>query len=330
LNKDFWTEQGYATFEHWLRTRKIQWSKSYSWNQKKRQVLEQDLLGSPDVELIPLTNKTDSVTDVDAVPIQVWNRWLRIRKTQWKVLRRKRQRRLAMTISGETKGINITDASTVNLCSRVALTSSPIMQNPELMVIDAMLEEEERRERERRNIQRPPFDISFIFDSSLGCPDDIIAKIFRYLPVLEHFKFLCISHKTRQQIKLRDTMWKQLIPTHWTIPRRPRKSWQDLYTSNLRVETERTRKQWDDLLSKASTILMQGDQLQAMERLINEGQRNGRHKLAKSYDINYASGVVCERNSILNLAVIHQRQSKLSETVSFLCHGSSFSLSFSA
>ena len=106
-------------------------------------------------------------------------------------------------------------------------------------------------------------------------------------------------------------MWKQLLPSHWTIPRRPRKSWQELYTTKVRFETERTRKLWDDLLSKASTILQHGDQLQAIEKIVNEAQYGGRHKPAKGYDIDYASGVVCERNSILNLAVIHQRHSKL-------------------
>ena len=187
----------------------------------------------------------------------------------------------------------------------------PVVHNAELIVIDAILEEQEKKERAMRNEGRPPLDIAFLFDSTVGCPDDIVAKIFLYLPALEHFKFLCISQSTRHQIKQRHEMWKQLLPAHWTIPRRPRKSWQELYAANLRVETEQTRKYWDDLLSKASTILQHGDQLQAIEKLVNEAPcGRGRHKPTKGYDINYASGVVCERNSILNLAVIHQRQSK--------------------
>ena len=312
-NRDFWIEQGYSSFEHWLCTRKIQWSKSYSWNQQKRSVLEQDLFGSTNIELLPITNKTDSSSDVNAVPIAVWNRWLRIRKTQWKVWRRKRQRRVSLTVPDDTDVKMMAEKSAVNEASisNNASSSHPAVQNTELMAIDAILEEQERRDRETRKVPRPPFDISFIFDSSTGCPDDIVAKIFHYLPVLEHFKFLCISRTARQKIKQRDAMWKQLIPPHWTVPRRPRKSWQELYTNNLRVETERTRKLWDDLLSKASTILLHGDQLQAIEKLINEAQSDGHRKAAKDYDINYASGVVCERNCILNLAVIHQRQSKL-------------------
>jgi hypothetical protein len=327
---DFWSHQGYTNFQQWLQIRKVQWYKSYSWNQQKRYVLEQDLLYNTthtNQELLPITYNSSSSTSSSSggdstgtIPRSVWDEWIRVRKNQWKILRRKRQRRLLFA----SKSSNETDQLDLRMTTTKA-TASPLLdtpvsknnedntpsipiQNTELMVIDAILEEQEKQERYQQSIEQRQisFDISFVFDSTLGCPDDVVANILLYMPVIEHYKLLCINRTTRVQLQQRHMMWKQLIPSHWTIPRRPRKTFQELYTSNLRIETERKRKLWDDLLSKASNILLHGDQVQAIEKLINEAQARYHHYTYR-YDIDYVSGVVCERNSILNLAVIHQR-----------------------
>lgn len=52
---------------------------------------------------------------------------------------------------------------------------------------------------------------------------------------------------------------------------------------------------------RASNLLLKGDFLQAVEKLVTDAETN------KKFDVNYTSGVVCERNSLLNLAVIHRR-----------------------
>ena len=48
-------------------------------------------------------------------------------------------------------------------------------------------------------------------------------------------------------------------------------------------------------------ILLKGDHFQSIEKLVVEAERSS------NFDVNYASGVVCERNSLLNLATIHKR-----------------------
>jgi hypothetical protein len=334
---DFWTHQGYVNHLHWLHVRTAQWKTNYSWNKQKRQVLEKDLYCHPNSVLLPLCK--DSCNN-STIPIAIWEPWLRVRKNQWKVLRRKRQRRLAAasgvtTTTGTFVGMTETSATATTSDATIGTTAgstndpssiavSSIQQDTttvvvvpnliptassEFMVIDALLEEQEQRERSLTKEKRLPYDLSFVFDSAMGCPDDVVSKIFQYLHPIEHGKLLCINHVTRNQLKHRDEMWKQLLPSHWKIPRRPRKPWYELYITNLRVETERSRKLWDDLLSKVATILLHGDQLQAVEKLVHEAQR-GHHQ--SGFDINYASGVVCERNSILNLAVIHRRHSTYS------------------
>lgn len=310
---DFWSQQGFRNFSHWLLTRTSQWKTKYSWNQRKRKVLENDLFGFD--ESISLCSHG---SDASTVPATVWHKWLRVRKNQWKVSRRKRQRRLAASADGLSQSLtpSVKEGTNSPIDSSKAIwpvqldslrVSNEISApSAELIVIDALLEEQEERERRRSKESRHQLDLSFLFDSTLGCPDDVVAKILHFLPPTDHCKLLCISRTTRNQIKERNPMWKQLIPSHWTVPRRPRKLWYEFYISNLRVYTERARKLWDDLLSRAANILLHGDQLQAIEKLVHEGERNC-HPFG--FDINYASGVVCERNSLLNLAVIHGRHS---------------------
>ena len=88
--------------------------------------------------------------------------WLRVRKNQWKVLRRKRQRECA----------NIEKVDT------------------ELIVFDAVLEEQES--------SSAPRTFAFLLDSDLGCPDDVVVKVLQYLKPTEHCKFFCINNVTRQ------------------------------------------------------------------------------------------------------------------------------------
>jgi hypothetical protein len=69
-----------------------------------------------------------------------------------------------------------------------------------------------------------------------------------------------------------------------------------LYLTKLQTETERARKRCDDLLARAANILLKSDQLQAIEKLCAKAE----HAVAMPFDVNYSSGVVCERNSLLN------------------------------
>jgi hypothetical protein len=162
-----------------------------------------------------------------------------------------------------------------------------------------MLEQEERQR--KALLERPPIDISFLFDANQGAPDDVVVHCLLFLSPTEHTKLLCISYTTALALKARNEVWRQLCPNHWVLPRRPRKPWHELYRSMLSRELRDSRKQWDDLLLKCATVLLKGDHLQTIEKLVQTGAAGF------GFEVNYISPVVCERNSLLNMAVIHQR-----------------------
>jgi ankyrin repeat protein len=112
---------------------------------------------------------------------------------------------------------------------------------------------------------------------------------------------MCISYTTSMQIRQREYLWKTLCPSRWNLPRRPRVPWHRLYLTKIRQEEETARKQSDDVLLKAAPIIFKADKLLQIQKLIRAAK--------KKFDFNfdYTSGVVCERNSLLNLAVINRR-----------------------
>lgn len=299
---DFWADR-YATFDHWLNASVAKWKNGYSWNSRKRKKIQQVC-----EEVVHFPSSHDPVVAKTEL-----RKWLRIRKNQWKVLRRKRQRRsegaeLACAVlegcatTSESRVKNSTKAGAVSFLNSPAVPQMHInhgMASGEQLCIDALLEEEEQKIKSRK--EREPVDISFLFYPSLGCPDDVAAHILEYLHHTEHPKLLGISKSTAEGLKSRSLMWQQLCPSRWSLPRRPRKPWSELYLSKLRMEDMMSRKQWDDLLSKIYDILVRGDQLSVIKKLILDAEKSF------SFDVNYISGVVCERNSILNLAVINQR-----------------------
>lgn len=298
---EFWMTLGFATYSQWLTFRTTQWKARYSWNLRKRKALEHDC-----VEVVHLPNSGCGTGEEDQRSHATFTEWLRVRKNQWKVMRRKRQRRMAIenvAVSDSNPDCTVTSTT---LGEAIALSKPAPIQLSELIAIDALLEAQERECQARD--ARPPLDILFVFDSELGCPDDVVTHIFSFLNATEHGKFLCISRSTRAALVQRETMWRQLSPSRWKLPRRPRKPWHELYLTNLRIETERSRKHWDDLLSRAGQVLLNGDQLQLIEKVVSEAETSSK------FDVNYVSGVVCERNSLLNLAVIHQRHSKFNKS----------------
>jgi hypothetical protein len=168
-----------------------------------------------------------------------------------------------------------------------------------MVIIDAVLEEQERRSKALQ--ERPPLDISFLFDAKHGAPDDVVAHCLKFLHCSEHGKLLCVNWATSTAMKDRDGVWRQLCPTHWIQPRRPRKQWHEFYVTKIREEEEASKKWTDGFLNKANDILSKADHLNKVEKLVVQGDKQ------LGFDINYTSGVVCERNSLLNLAVIYSR-----------------------
>ena len=295
---DFWSSQGFQSFQDWQRVRTTQWRRQYSWTVRKRKRIE---LEAEEIVQFPTTmSGANDETLAD---------WLRVRKNQWKILRRKHQRKLEQTRKDTSIHSDTTTHSELgNVQSprdgiepRPAVSSSPSTRRQtsgDMLLIDSFLEEQERKRIE--NLRT--FDLRFLFDASLGAPDDVIALCLRFLHVSEHGKLLCISSTTSKAMKQRDDMWRQLCPSTWILPRRPRKRWYDLYLTRMRQEADASRKLSDDLLALIANVLFKGDHFQKVEKLVADGEKKF------SFDVNYVSGVVCERNSILNLAVIHGRQ----------------------
>jgi hypothetical protein len=279
--KEFWFGQGFVDIADWLQHRKAQWCQSYSWHRGKRQRIERDVENSQNVKF------SDD-----------FESWLRVRKTQWRMMRRQKHRAAAAAAAnlmphGDSFPRNATSEPT--LTARSVLTA-----DTEMLVLDELLEEKEKREQQRKS--RPPLDISWLFDTSLGCPDDVVAHCLRYLPPKEHGKLLALNRFTRAKLAERETLWRLLCPSHWNLPRRPRQPYHVLYWTNLRKEDEINRKIGDDLLSRSLDLMAKGDFLVKFEGMVAKAEK--RHT---NFSVDYSSGVVCERNSLLNLAVIHGR-----------------------
>lgn len=327
---DFWAKR-YPSFEAWLAVSSAKWKNSYRWNSKKRKRIQQAC-----EEVVPFPSSQDPNTAHFELIA-----WLKVRKNQWRVLRRRRQRRLEEAAHAKEPG---TESDSVNgpRVAGVASMDAPFSENRataahmsgDFVYIDALLEEEERKKKLRK--ARAPIDISFLFLPSLGCPDDVVAHCLRYLKPSERGKLLCINKRLTTGLKSRSNTWQSLCPKHWCLPRRPRKPWYELYLSKLRMEATASQKQWDDLVSKIAEVLLKGDQVKVVMKLITSAQKkfnftvdyisgkmfemsnvvffffslnsNSHLNVVRVLVASPIEGVVCERNSILNLAVIHRRQ----------------------
>jgi hypothetical protein len=300
ISPDFWTHQGFSAFEDWMSQSQAKWKQSYRWNRQKRQRIQQEC---------------EEVVHVSQNSMSEFGHWLRIRKNQWKVQRRKRQRQKqeqeteveTKTTSGpesprQAEAVSPGGAPELiasdDVSSRKRRKYASTASN-EIDCIDEILEEEERQRKALED--RPPIDISFLFDATKGAPDDVVVHCLQFLERREHSKLLCINRETSKALEARDHVWRQLCPSHWVLPRRPRKPWHELYFYKLRIEQRDCQKLWDDLLLKCSVVLTKGDQMQKFEKLVLKGESDF------GFTVNYVSPVVCERNSLLNLAVVNQR-----------------------
>ena len=261
---DFWLANGYESFDDWHSTSKTNWARSYTWHKERRNAFQSTC--EKEVHL-PLVTSTPILLDE-------FENWLGVRKNQWRLEKRKRQRMRVLLEESKTSSAND-------------------------MYIDEMLEDQERLSNFEEASE--PMDIMWIFDSQRGAPDDVIANMMLYLRPSEHGALLCLSYTSNYFFKQRDDMWRTLFPSHWVVPRRPRQSWCSMYITKIRAEEEASRKRSDDLLVKAHLIIDKGDQLNTFEKLIKKAEKGF------LFSVNYVSGVVLERNSMLNLAVIDRR-----------------------
>ena len=264
--RDFWLANGYESFDDWYSTSKTKWAKSYSWHKERRDAFQSTCEKEVHHPLVACTH----------ILLDEFENWLGVRKNQWRLERRKRQRQRVFLEESKTSSFAAND-----------------------MYIDEMLEDQERFNNFEEASE--PMDIMWIFDSQRGAPDDVIANMMLYLRPSEHGALLCLSYTSNYLFKQRDDMWRTLFPSHWVVPRRPRQSWCSMYITKIRAEEEASRKRSDDLLVKAHVIIDNGDQLNKFEKLITKAEKGF------EFSVNYVSGVVLERNSMLNLSVIDQR-----------------------
>ena len=323
---DFWSPQG-LTLDQWVLRRTREWKKGYSWNQRKRKRIQEQVTETIPYPNAVLQQEEGRYNETEAT--ELWQNWIRVRKNQWRLQRRKRQRlrdRQAqqlqqqqqqpqehhqVTTEGRFESPLVFD-ETIKESKNEAKTDLPLtdslmkLKKPSvtsnvMQHIDTLLDDEEAIQKRKAETKRAPFDISFLFDGRLGVPDDVIAHCVGFLHPSEHSTLLSISFTTATAMKERIVMWRQLCPTHWILPRRPRKPWHEMYLSRMRKENETARKRSDDLLTKVAALLFKSDQLVKVERLVKAAEK------AFGFEIDYTSGVVCERNSMLNMAVIHGR-----------------------
>jgi hypothetical protein len=271
---DFWLPNGYSSFDAWLSSSKAKWARSYSWHHERRHALQSKCTEQVHFPLITPSYRNHDKHD------QLVN-WLSVRKQQWKLQRRKRNRHRS-----ETPRVSLESD-----CSRICIEHDN-------MYFDEILKDEEQY---LPGEVSQPIDIKWIFDSQLGAPDDVIANLMTFLRPCDHGNLLCLSYTTNIVFNQRNDVWKALFPSHWVIPRRPRKSWCAMYITKIRAEEDASRKRSDDLLVKANSIIQKGDQLSTLEKIIDKAMKDF------EFSVNYISGVVLERNSLLNMAVIDRR-----------------------
>jgi len=288
VQHDFWLASGYQTFDQWLAASKTKWARTYSWHQERKNALQLDC--EREVHL------NSNISQYQ------FENWLGVRKQQWRLERRKRQRLLGKESSFAEQDDSMKVAGDDGLIAKEeSTTTTPrAMSTNEDMYIDEILENEERLTSEE-TATLEPMDITWLFDSSLGAPDDVVVNIMRFLKPSDHGNLLCLSYVSNYNFKLRQEMWKTLCPSHWILPRRPRKSWAALYITKIRAEEEASRKRSDDILVKAHLIIDKADQLNKFQKLIAKAEKTFQ------FGVNYTSGVVLERNSLLNLAIIEKR-----------------------
>ena len=220
---DFWLDSGFKSFDEWLSTSKATWRRTYSWHKDKKMKLQAEAekeVHFPTAELITSHASSD-------VALGLFNDWLGVRKQQWRIIRRKRQLEYTTADTAQDASTHQSDDSVDTTCispvkSRRLLNR--LSSSNDTMIIDEIIKDQQLQEQEQK-VEHSPLDISWIFDSEKGAPDDVIVLLMRFLNPSDHGNLLCLSWVSNFSFKKRDSVWQSLCPKRWILPRRPRKSW---------------------------------------------------------------------------------------------------------
>jgi hypothetical protein len=133
-------------------------------------------------------------------------------------------------------------------------------------------------------------------------PDDLLCSVLQLggLPAAAHL--LLVSRRWATKLKRRHDLWRALClgKLEWraTLPTRPRKPWCSVFVAALARSERARRAQSDELLRQAHAALKGGDHAATLRKLVDAGVRTF------AFDPDHQSGVLFERNSLLNLAVL--------------------------
>jgi hypothetical protein len=277
-------------FPHWLSKRKEAWSENYQ--TRELQSDSRDDRGTESLQRMPKRKRINEEVAQESSQLEhkrkrikgeelvhfpspggekgEFDKWLVVRKKQWRASRRKRLRlsKLEKPLDAVASGAHV----------------------------NVLLEEEF----DRIPVSEQDFKLSNLLFGTRGASDDIVVHCLGFLHPSEHGKLMTISKKTSANIKRRDKIWRKLC-SRWDLPAKPRKPWHEIYITRIRKEEEEYRSRADEIVHKAAVVLFKGDQLQKMEKIIATSQNKF------DFDINHTCKIRYERNSILNLAVISQR-----------------------
>ena len=254
LEPDFWLASGFESFEDWLDSSKTKWRRTYSWHRRRLTALQKK--AEADVSLP--TGNCMSINQVE--------KWLASRKVGWRLTRRKRQ--LLQLERYLESGEDENDSNSSSSLIRNSSVAPSVARHLDTTYMDEILES--RQERPMDTGPRKPLDISWMFEAARGCPDDVVVNIMQYLLPRDHGNLLCLSFTSNDFFKRRDSVWRDLCPSHWILPRRPRRSWASVYITKIRAEEDAARKKNDDILVKASVIIGKADQLLKLQKLLKK------------------------------------------------------------
>lgn len=137
-------------------------------------------------------------------------------------------------------------------------------------------------------------------------PDDALASVLSFTdnrtPAL---LLLAVSRRWGRRLKQREGLWRGLccVQPKWKahLPTRPRKSWAEVFVVQLGREERERKVLSDEVLRKAHVLLRRGDNVVSLRKLVGEASAKF------GFCVDHQSGVVLERNPLLNLAVMLKR-----------------------
>jgi len=142
-----------------------------------------------------------------------------------------------------------------------------------------------------------------VSDSAL--PDDALVAVLSFTDTRTPATLLSVSRRWTKRLRSREGLWRVLAMRQesWRsrLPSRPRKAWADVFLAELQREERERKMRSDDVLKACHLLLRKGDNVVAVRKVVESAQQ------AFHFSVDHQSGVVLERNPLLNLSVMLAR-----------------------